>query len=358
MKKCKMWIIAVLVAMLVSACGGRNATGGADPSGPSWQEQYDLGVRYLSEGNYQEAILAFTAAIEIDPKRAPAYVGRGDAYVRSGETEKNLAVARTDYERAIELDETLLDAYLKLAEVYQKQGDEEAAKQILQQGFAATNSEELQNRILELSKLKPKDGYPKTVRRDYGEQQYAIDEYDKYGQRIHETTYNADGTVFVEYIFEYDEWGNLVYEYVWESQVNYTTERFFDQLERVIEEKGSYHENESWLVEYDYANCPTVVISVYNRNSSMFINKEEFNASITYQMKDATHTVVNYGYSIGRFGDREDNRYFTSVTEYEPDQYEYGPGKWGFRHRVQITDYWEDGSIYKKYYDENGELLP
>ena len=51
-----------------------------------WQEQYDLGVRYLSEGNYEEAVIAFTAAIEIDPNRAEAYVSRGDAYVASGES--------------------------------------------------------------------------------------------------------------------------------------------------------------------------------------------------------------------------------------------------------------------------------
>ena len=45
-----------------------------------WQENYDLGARYLSEGNYQEAILAFTAAIDIDPKRAEGYLGRAEAY--------------------------------------------------------------------------------------------------------------------------------------------------------------------------------------------------------------------------------------------------------------------------------------
>ena len=52
-----------------------------------WQEQYDLGVRYLSEGNYEEAIIAFTTAIEIDTKRAEGYIGRGDAYALSGDTE-------------------------------------------------------------------------------------------------------------------------------------------------------------------------------------------------------------------------------------------------------------------------------
>ena len=31
-----------------------------------WQEQYDLGVQYLSKGTYEEAIIVFAAAIEIE----------------------------------------------------------------------------------------------------------------------------------------------------------------------------------------------------------------------------------------------------------------------------------------------------
>ncbi len=61
------------------ACG-QNSSPTAD-AGASWQEQYDLGAYYLSDGNYGKAIIAFCATIEIDPKRAPAYAGRGDAHV-------------------------------------------------------------------------------------------------------------------------------------------------------------------------------------------------------------------------------------------------------------------------------------
>ena len=50
-----------------------------------WQEQYDLGVRYLSDGNYEEAIIAFTAAIEIEPKLAEAYIGLANTYLAMGE---------------------------------------------------------------------------------------------------------------------------------------------------------------------------------------------------------------------------------------------------------------------------------
>ena len=61
---------------------------------PTWQEQYDLGVKYLSEGNYQEAIIAFTAAIEIDPKRPDAYTGLADAYIAQGDIAAAIGILR------------------------------------------------------------------------------------------------------------------------------------------------------------------------------------------------------------------------------------------------------------------------
>ena len=91
-------------------------------------------MRYLSEGNYEEAVIAFTAAIEIEPNRAEAYVGRGDAYIKSSEAEENLSLAIKDYEQAIELDEANADAYLGLADVYIRQGAHEKALEVLQQG--------------------------------------------------------------------------------------------------------------------------------------------------------------------------------------------------------------------------------
>lgn len=65
-------------------------------SAKSWQEQYDLGMRYLEDGEYEEAILAFGAAIEIDSSRPEAYMGRAEAYIALGEPEKALK----DYKKA------------------------------------------------------------------------------------------------------------------------------------------------------------------------------------------------------------------------------------------------------------------
>ena len=142
------WIgIMLCLLMMITACGQK---------APTWQEQYDLGVRYLEEGSYEEAIIAFTAAIEIDPKRAEAYVGRGDVYIGLGETEENLAAAQSDYEVAIKLDEANANAYLGLANIYVCRGNLEKALDILREALDRTGNnqmiaekiEELENKIL------------------------------------------------------------------------------------------------------------------------------------------------------------------------------------------------------------------
>lgn len=137
-------MIAILGALilLLTAC--------AQSAEAQWQEQYDLGVRYLSDGNYEEAIIAFTAAIEIDPNRAEAYVGRGDAYIGSGETEDNLAAAEADYEEAIALDETDTDAYLGLADVYIRRGEYDRALEILNRALeVADDTQRISDKIAE-----------------------------------------------------------------------------------------------------------------------------------------------------------------------------------------------------------------
>lgn len=105
-------LLAALLLLTLAACAktpvAELTTEPADEA-PDWQTQYDLGVRYLSEGKYEEAILAFTAAIEIDPKRAEAFLGRGDTYEKLVDLER----AAADYRVALEL-EPNADAEIKL----------------------------------------------------------------------------------------------------------------------------------------------------------------------------------------------------------------------------------------------------
>ena len=72
MKRIKMMCFLLALLGLLSACSAHSVDA-EEQSTPTWQSRYDLGVRYLSDGRYEEAILAFTAAIEIDPKN-PKYL--------------------------------------------------------------------------------------------------------------------------------------------------------------------------------------------------------------------------------------------------------------------------------------------
>ena len=175
--------------LLLVACGAPSAPAAATPEEPTWQEQYDLGLRLLSEGNYEEAIIAFTAAIEIDPKRAPAYVGRGDAHFLSAETEETTALAQTDYEAAIDLDDTCVEGYLGLSEVYIRQSLLEQALELLQRALERISDARLSEKLEALR----------------GE---AVQEIDTSPQTYH--FYNADGSL-MQYTIHYRDESGFIY---------------------------------------------------------------------------------------------------------------------------------------------------
>lgn len=169
MKRVFSFLLVLLLIPGLAGCGQKA------PEGPTWQEQYDLGVKYLSEGNYEEAIIAFTAAIQIEPRQAPAYVGRGDAYVgtaklAAGEQAAELPEesrtayesAVTDYLAAIGLDKLLADVYGKAADVYLALGDRDSAIAILERGCEATGDEDLRTRAEALRDDRP-EGASDTV---------------------------------------------------------------------------------------------------------------------------------------------------------------------------------------------------
>ena len=195
-------LLALVSALTLCACGQKKLA-------LSWQEQYDLGVRYLSEGNYEEAIIAFTAAIEIDPKQADAYIGRGDAYIGSSETEENLAAALADYQSVLELDDTRADAYLGMADVYIRQGDYEKAQEILERGFEKTGDQSISDKLEEIKagtitdssgKTRRKSGYDATGSLAW----YHTYAYDTQGRQSSVTSFDASGSQTGHVDIQYD----------------------------------------------------------------------------------------------------------------------------------------------------------
>lgn len=182
MKKLLALILSVVLLTSLAACGGQTAEAPADA--PTWQEQYDLGIKYLSEGNYEEAIIAFTAAIEIDPKQPAVYISRADAYIASGETDETLSAALADYEKAVSLEDSNAAAYLGLADVYIRMGDYEKALEVLRTGLEKSgNDASIADKIAEMEQGTISDSANNVRRKN---------DYNPSGQLIGFTLYEYD----------------------------------------------------------------------------------------------------------------------------------------------------------------------
>jgi len=133
MKRTKMMCFLLALLGLLSACSAHSVDA-EEQSVPTWQSRYDLGVRYLSDGRYEEAILAFTAAIEIDPKNAQAYEQRGDAYwelaqsAQGSEQTDAYRSAAEDYESAMQWGSETDELYRRAADAYYGAQDYEKAE--------------------------------------------------------------------------------------------------------------------------------------------------------------------------------------------------------------------------------------
>lgn len=78
------FIIVISIVGVVVFVGGN--------SGRELKKQLDLGHKYLTELDYEQAIASFKAAIAIDPMNEEAYLGMADAYLGKGDLEDAKAV--------------------------------------------------------------------------------------------------------------------------------------------------------------------------------------------------------------------------------------------------------------------------
>jgi len=62
-------------------------------------ELLDLGEKYLLEMDYEQAIVQFTKAIEIEPKNERAYLGAAEAYVALGQEDKAIEILEQGLEQ-------------------------------------------------------------------------------------------------------------------------------------------------------------------------------------------------------------------------------------------------------------------
>lgn len=146
-----------------------------------WQKQYDLGQKYLQELDYEQALLAFDTAIDIDADRGEAYIGRGDVYValaaqgsqQSAASYENYQHARSDYEQGIASLGLSWETVDKLCDVYQQQGDTQALCDLLEQAREALgDSDDLDLRVEHYGLSRDESGAIEEV--DWGAKKYEM----------------------------------------------------------------------------------------------------------------------------------------------------------------------------------------
>lgn len=197
------------VLLLLTSCAQNAET--------TWQEQYDLGVRYLSEGNYEEAIIAFNAAIEIDPKRAEAYIG--------------------------------------LADAYEAQGDVERARQVLEDVLAVVSDPDMiRSRLAELEEGEAPEP---TLEPTPASTDNLADESGPVYLLMRQAGYTPDGVLVQSYMYQYDAQGYILSrEEVWYSPYtgsltknSITTYEYTGEPGqcRMIPDRQAYESEEKWL---------------------------------------------------------------------------------------------------------------
>ena len=118
MKRIKMMCFLLALLGLLSACSAHSVDA-EEQSAPTWQSRY---------------VLAFTAAIEIDPKNAQAYEQRGDAYwelaqsAQGSEQTDAYRSAAEDYESAMQWGSETDELYRRAADAYYGAQDYEKAE--------------------------------------------------------------------------------------------------------------------------------------------------------------------------------------------------------------------------------------
>ena len=95
-------LIVIIIVAAILMIGGVSAIVAVNVTKPSSQSaltDIQIAERYLSEKNYEQAIIEFEKILEIEPMNVEAYLGLADAYIGKGDTDKALEILRKGLEQ-------------------------------------------------------------------------------------------------------------------------------------------------------------------------------------------------------------------------------------------------------------------
>ena len=328
-KKKKKWLLPTIIAVIV-VIAAISAIIVYNLPANRLNRQLVLAEKYMSELNYDAAILAYKAAIEIDPRCEKAYVGLVDLYIAMG-----------DYDNAEEVvaqAENNLDAEAVLA--LKEKTRTLLALDDIGVDNENTNTEETETSVEETSESEPYLRYMQATSFDSEGNITSIEKdiYDVYGNVINVTFYAADGTEYSSWEYQYDENDNRIMSAHYDENKQLTSKTEYDSNGNVL---ININYNENGDIEQHIENT-------YDENG----NNIKF---ISYFSDGSIETQVEYdtnGNILGRLIYDENGNVASQIAcEYEND---------GSIHISELTKDYETNSLYVAYeyfYDSNWNVL-
>ena len=329
------WVVALVALAMVVALvlGGVLASCNQNSS---WQKQYDLGMRYLSDGDYEEAVIAFLAAIDIDPSRPEAYAGAAEAYVEMDEAEK--------------------------------------AIKILKKGIKATGDEDLEELLEELEAELDGEGFAEPV--PTAPPEISVTVY--LPIRMEKTVYGETTTLWVEN-YTYDDYGNLVQVESINSngEVSSVVQYFYDDQGNRIRAESSYSTGSS-VYTYVYDSMGKEIQTSRNGETYAYTLDDMGRLSCYWENENTYREYVyaadGMSYRVSEYMDGEMREYtdvyldengnIVSTWRYTSDHSLLYRTDYLFdenNHKIQTLCYGfcsadHVGTTYTYYYDEYGNL--
>ncbi len=313
-------IIVILVSFFVVGSSSRKL-----------HQQLDLGDKYITELDYDNAIIAYEKAIEIDPDSEEAYIGLANAYIEL----IDLAMENFDNNHSEESVKYITDLLNKLIIINKR-----------------LMSEEISEKILSIQKILDENYNTKEPEDNNDENSIDEKSNDEIGKLlVKQSWYDKDGNVFQWYEYEYDETGRKIKTI---SQSGISECEYDNQGNLIKEGNTAYtYDNEGRQTGRTITDDNGVPYFV---EITQYYDKSE-TTSWTQTMPDGTTSVrVSTAlYENGLISERNTNDGDGNRISYEYYQYD-NDGK------LIENDFYDAStekctSVFKYYYDTDGDLI-
>lgn len=151
--------MAVILIVLIAIISGLTIY--SNSPNQQLKKRLTLGEKYLEELNYEQALVAFETALNIDKKNIKALEGTSSAYIGIAQNSIETDAIIEAYRNAITYNPKNEIAYSELADVYVDKRQYEEAVALLTEGYNNIRSKNLENKLAkvkaEYMKIKEKE---------------------------------------------------------------------------------------------------------------------------------------------------------------------------------------------------------